>query len=233
MDSGGARLDAAPGRVPAGSWRVWLLPLTSDAAVLAALWRLLAADERARADAFRVSWARNQFVHVRGALRLLLGECLDRRAADIDFEYGEFSKPALAQSRGWHFNVAHSGDYALLAVARGREVGVDIERLRALANLASLVPIVLSPSEAALWQALPADRKVPAFFAAWTGKEAVAKAVGQGLRLGFPELDIGMEDQDGNPKARAVTMDRFGACRLVALSAPAGYAAALAVRDIA
>lgn len=231
--AGIARLDAVPGSLVAGSCHTWVLPLTADEDVLAALWPLLARDERARADAFRVPWARNQFVHVRGVLRLLLSEYLGRPAADIGFDYGEFGKPALAREAGWHFNVAHSGDYALLAIASGHEVGVDIERFRAPAELASLARMVLSLSEAALWQTLPAEDRLSAFFAAWTGKEAVAKAVGQGLRLEFPRLHIGLMRHGRHMDARAVTVDRFGACRLVTLQAPPGYAAALAVRETA
>ncbi|OYV49866.1 MAG: hypothetical protein B7X10_01615 [Burkholderiales bacterium 21-58-4] len=229
--SGIAQIDTPPEAVTAGSCRTWVLPLAADQDLLAALWLLLAADERARADAFRVSWARNQFVHVRGVLRLLLGACLGRPAAAIGFEYGEFGKPALSCGADWHFNIAHSGDYALLAIARGHEVGVDIEKFRALTELASLARMVLSQSEAAQWQALPDEDRMSAFFAAWTRKEAVTKAVGQGLRLEFPKLEVGLMHQGPHMDARAVTMNGFGACRLVMLPAPPGYAAALAVRE--
>ncbi|TCT02551.1 4'-phosphopantetheinyl transferase family protein [Paralcaligenes ureilyticus] len=231
--AGIARLGIEPGSLAAGSCHVWILSLTVGDDLLAALWPLLTEDERTRADAFRVPWARNQFVQVRGVLRLLLGEYLGRPATDIGFDYGEFGKPALVHEAGWHFNVAHSGDYALLAVANGYEVGVDIEKFRASAELASLARMVLSRSEAALWQTLPDVDRASAFFAAWTGKEAVAKAVGQGLRLEFPRLDIGLMHQGRHVDARAVTMDRFGTCRLVTLPAPPGYAAALAVRETA
>lgn len=229
--AGIARLDTVPGSLVAGSCHTWILSLTADDDVLAALWPLLARDERTRADAFRVPWARNQFVHVRGVLRLLLGEYLGRPATDIGFDYGEFGKPVLAHEAGWHFNVAHSGDYALLAIANGYEVGVDIEKFRASAELASLARMVLSRSETALWQTLSDEDRMRAFFATWTGKEAVAKAVGQGLRLEFPKLDIGSMHPNRHADARTVTLDRFGVCRLITLQVPLGYAAALAVRE--
>jgi 4'-phosphopantetheinyl transferase len=229
--AGIARLDTAPGSVATGSCRTWVLSLTADEEVLAALWPLLSRNEHTRADAFRVPWARNQFVHVRGVLRLLLSEYLGRPATDIGFDYGEFGKPALAHEADWHFNVAHSGDYALLAIANGYEVGVDIEKFRASAELASLARMVLSRSETALWQTLSDVDRMRAFFATWTGKEAVAKAVGQGLRLEFPKLDTGSMHSNRHADARTVTLDRFGVCRLITLQAPPGYAAALAVRE--
>lgn len=229
--AGAARLDRTPGQVPVGGWRAWLLPLGVDDTVLAALWQLLAEDERRRADTFRVSWARCQFVHVRGVLRLLLGECRGGSPADISFDYGEFGKPMLAQDNGWQFNVAHSGDYALLVVANGPAVGVDIERLRALDDLASLAPRVLSPGETVLWQSLSASHRQRAFFAAWTGKEAVVKAMGRGLQMKFSELDIGWQCLGRDAGAREVVAGCFGRCRLVSLPVPCGYVAALAVRE--
>ncbi|MEO8817494.1 MAG: 4'-phosphopantetheinyl transferase superfamily protein [Paralcaligenes sp.] len=227
--AGVARLDTTPESIAAGSSRTWLLPLTADEDLLAALWTLLARNERDRANAFRAHWVRNQFVHVRGVLRLLLQEYLGKPAVDIDFDYGPFGKPAVACVMGWHFNVAHSGSHALLTIANGYEVGVDIEKFRASAELESLARMVLSQNEMTWWQVLSEEDRMSAFFAVWTGKEAVAKAVGQGLRLEFSKLEIGLMP-GSQANVRVITMDLFGACRLVVLPAPPGYAAALAAR---
>ena len=231
LGADGVHLDVQGSEPPTGACRVWLLRLAADGAVPDALLPLLSDDEHARADAYRVPSARSRFIQVRGALRLLLGRCLHVPAARIGFGYGQFGKPALAHGGAWQFNVAHSGDYALLAIANGREVGVDIERHRSLPELAELARMVLSPAEAAAWHAMPAADRVAGFFAAWSAKEAVAKATGQGLGLGLERLEVGMADWRTQSAPRAVPVGAMGVCRLAALPAPEGYAAALALRD--
>lgn len=230
LGTGAVQLEPQGCDVPSGVCRVWLLPLAADDKVADALLPLLANDERAKANAYRAPSARRRFVQVRGALRLLLGRCLHVSAASISFDYGEFGKPMLAQGGAWHFNVAHSGGYALLAVANGPEVGVDIEQHRDLPDLEDLARTVLSPSEAVAWHGLPMDERVPGFFAAWAGKEAVAKATGQGLGLGLERLDVGVGNWNTQSSPRLVWDGASAACQLFMLPAPAGYAAALAAR---
>src|SRR5262249_60202312 len=79
------------------------------------------------------------------------------------------------------FSLAHAEDWALIGVARGNEIGVDLEVVRSVA-LAPLrrqhilrAAAVLSPMP--LIEA-PADA---AFIQAWVRLEALAKASGEGL----------------------------------------------------
>lgn len=224
------QLEAHGCDLPQQACRVWLLPLIADEKISDAVLPLLADDERAKANAYRVPFARHRFVQTRGALRLLLERCLHVPAASLRFNYGEFGKPVLAQGGAWHFNVAHSGDYALLAIADGWEVGVDIEQHRSLPDVAALAGTVFSLSEAAAWHSLPEAERVPGFFAAWSAKEAVAKATGRGLGLGLEKLEVGVPAGGASFAPRSVRVGASAACRLFALPAPAGYAAALALR---
>ena len=230
VETAAVQLDAQGCAPPPQACRVWLLPLAADDRISDAVLPLLADDERVKANAYRVPFARHRFVQTRAALRLLLERCLHVPAASLRFDYGEFGKPVLAQGGAWHFNVAHSGDYALLAIANGREVGVDIEQHRSLPDLMDLAGAVLSPAEAAAWNGLPEAGRVPGFFAAWSAKEAVAKATGRGLGLGLEKLEVGVPAGGALPAPRSVRVGASAACRLFALPAPAGYAAALALR---
>src|SRR5512145_2804827 len=110
-----------------GEVLVWRVELGVDAAALAALESGLDDEERARAARFAVPAARRRFVVARAALRQLLGHYTGTRAGALRFVAGARGKPALAGESALRFNVAHSGDFALIALARGREVGVDIE----------------------------------------------------------------------------------------------------------
>lgn len=109
---------------------VWRVELSRLGPRLPRLWDCLAADERVRAERFHRVRDRDRFVAGRGALRVLLASYCDTRPELLRFGYGPQGKPGLADAESpLRFNVAHSGDLAIIAVAHGREVGVDIERV--------------------------------------------------------------------------------------------------------
>ena len=88
------------------------------------------------------------------------------------------------------FNWSHSGDQALIAIARGIAPGIDIERLRPRPRSLEIAQRYFSADEAAALAALPlADRDV-GFLELWTAKEAVLKALGRGLAFGLDRLSI-------------------------------------------
>jgi 4'-phosphopantetheinyl transferase len=145
---------------------------------------ILSADERARADGLCFERDRRNFILVRGVLRTLLGRYLGLDPGRLCFRYGLQEKPALdLGSEGLHFNVSHSGNLALLAFARGREVGVDVERMRHDLDIEGISARCFTPPEAAALRSLPRPERTRAFFACWTRREAFAKATGAGLSL--------------------------------------------------
>ena len=149
--------------------------------------------------------SRREFVATRAILRALLGERLGVPAGDVMLRKSENGK--LFVSGGVLFNVAHSNGLAVFAFTHNREVGVDVERLRPLADLGGVVELTLAPSESADLQSVPAGDRTAAFFACWTRKEAYLKASGNGL---------------GSPRDVAVTLRPGAPARLVSVQgAPA------------
>src|SRR5438132_14032892 len=65
--------------------QVWIATVPSDEAGLTAVAREVSPDERARAERFRVSEPRPQFVFGRALLRQLLGACLTVDAVQLAF----------------------------------------------------------------------------------------------------------------------------------------------------
>lgn len=216
-----------------GHSRAWLFRFFEDAQRQEGLLPCLSDEELARARAFVLPAARNQYIQTRAVLRMLLGGLLKRPAESLSFDYGPYGKPFLPSAAGCCFNVAHSGDYALLAVSWGVQVGVDIERQRETDDLNSLARMVLSPDEAGAWTALPMVERVPAFFTIWTAKEALVKATGRGLGLGLSSLDVGGLPAAVPQAGHRVKVGESGWCRLTQLDVPSGYAAALAVHETA
>lgn len=232
LADGQVQLDTSVRLAGQNHCQVWQWRMTDDSETLAACHALLSPQEKQRAGSFLAQPARDVFIQVRALLRLMLGRQLDRDPDEVQFDYGQFLKPVLADNtRDIHFNVAHSGDHALIAISHGAEVGVDIEHMRHRNDLAGLAAQILSPSEARRWECLNDGMRSRAFFYAWTAKEAVSKAVGQGLQLDFKTLETGLAAQAENSGGAMLRARGFGRCHVYALPAPADYSAALALRS--
>lgn len=137
-------------------------------------------------------------------------------------------KPGLG---GWggdlRFNVARSSGLVVVAVARGREVGVDVERLGRGPWL-SLPSQVLTPRELASLEGLTDVTPADAFLRLWVRKEAVLKAAGAGLAIDPLLVEV---SGAGEPAAVVDLPRSIGPAsryRLVDLGLP-GRAAAVAV----
>ena len=153
----------------------------------------LDADETARAGRFHFERDRRHYTAARGWLRNLLGRYLDAPPAALRFGYGPHGKPFLAEpaGRGLCFNVSHSHGRALLAFAREREVGVDLEAGARLGDdWPGLVRRVFSAREQAELAALPAALRRTAFLDGWTRKEAYLKATGLGITEGLQSIEV-------------------------------------------
>jgi 4'-phosphopantetheinyl transferase len=218
---------AAPALAP-DEVHVWRLALAQPAARLAILERTLGPDERARAARFYFDRDRDAFTAVRGALRTLAGGYLGHAPAALVFGYRDKGKPYLEAPRGdLRFNVSHSGDFALLAFARGREIGVDVERRRAMADLGGLAQHSFSAHEYATWCSLAPDDQLDAFFACWSRKEAFIKTTGEGVSQ-LADFDVSL--RPGEPaRVLRVTGEAPGRWSMYELPAIAGHAAALVV----
>jgi 4'-phosphopantetheinyl transferase len=166
----------------AGDVHVWRIALDPPAGAVAALARTLSDDEHGRAARFHFDRDRIAFTVARGALRTLAGRYLGEPPARLAFGYRERGKPYLTAPPGaLRFNVSHSGQRALVAFARDRELGVDVELCRELSDLRSLARTAFSPAEYAALCRLAPDAQLEAFFACWSRKEAVIKATGEGV----------------------------------------------------
>lgn len=189
---------------------------------------LLSVDEREHAARLRHRDDRLRSLAARALARVVLAACGAGRARALRFARGPHGKPRLTNSvRDLRFNLAHSGNAVLLAMASGREVGVDVEELRA--GIADAVTGICSPAEAAALASLAADRREAGFFACWTRKEAYLKARGDGLAVEPDRFDVAV-DPDAEPQLLATRHDPDDIKRwtLAALPSIPGHAATVA-----
>ena len=159
---------------------VWRVGVASAYTRRDVLWSFLAGDERQKATDFLFDDDRERFIVSEGCCGRSWGVTC---ASILGFAYNAYGKPRLAGDFGIRFSTSHSHGLILLAFARDRDVGVDIERVRADLGLEEIAASWFSPREIATLHSLRNDLREQAFFACWTRKEALAKAEGKGLAL--------------------------------------------------
>jgi len=161
---------------------------------------LLTEEEQARARQLRVERVRLQFIASRVQLRIILGRYLKMDPPQVPLCREASGKPILHPSCGsdLHFNVTHSESVAIYAVAAQRRVGVDVEFQREMPDAEALVERFFTLSDRQIFSTLPQCERLPAFFRAWTRKEAVLKAIGKGVQwLDYCEVTF----RPGEPEA--------------------------------
>jgi 4'-phosphopantetheinyl transferase len=174
-------------RIEAGDAHVWLCSLASatsgmDTAMLCAL-------ERRRAQAFRKPELRDAYAASHVALRRILAGYLGTDPAVLEFHHNVFGKPSLSAYPELHFNLSHSGGWALIGVSRDGPLGVDVE-VHSVAPPLEIAPMVFSAAEQALIKSASSADRVALFYDLWVRKEALVKAIGQGLSLPFSEITV-------------------------------------------
>ena len=218
--------------LPAHAVHVWRADLGMEAARLRRLEQNLSADERERASRFRFARDRDRFVGARGLLREILALYLGASPGRLSFGYRAHGKPFLAgdEHNSLRFNVSHSFDAMLLAIARMREVGVDVEGVRNSGFATEEISeLVLSEPEKQALARLSGEEKYTTFLRFWTLKEAYIKADGRGVSLPLKRTDV------STPGGRVAVLDEatgeWRTCprwELRTLAPVPGYVAALA-----
>lgn len=180
-----------------GEAHVWAVPLDSGEAEMARFLASLSPDEVKRANTYRFDVPRRTFVIGRSALRMLLGSYLNVAPLSIELDVDHHQKPRLAGAHAnspIRFNVSHSDGLALIALTTDCEIGVDVERVRAVSHLEQIARRFFHPAEADAVLATPSSEQTVAFLRCWTGKEAVLKAVGTGISGLLNDFRVSLEE---------------------------------------
>ncbi len=196
---------------------------------------ILSAEERTRAGRFIFEADRRRFRAARWALRRILGERLGVPPAEVAFRILPGGKPALAppfDGTGVRFNLSHSGDLLLVALADGREVGADVERAREDLDWPALSARFLPAGSVATLAALAPAEGRAAFFRAWTLAEALGKAAGVGLAIHDERHRETLAALAARPPGEPFPLEWSGRkFRLLSFEPRPGFAGALAVEE--
>lgn len=190
----------------------------------------LSIEEQARAARFRSVEDRLRFALTRAALRNMLGEATGEAPEALVFETGRYGKPSLAGTAGPYFNVSHSGSFALIGVSRLRPIGVDIEWNREISDMLGLAEAFFSRREYRSLVGLNPKERESAFYAIWTGKESVLKALGTGIGESVKDFSVASSGAGFSlaPETESFAR-RLAGVDLEKITVPSNYAAAFAL----
>lgn len=202
---------------------VWRADLASGGEDLGGL---LAGEERKRAARFIRAQDGARWAHARGVLRALLARYAYADPRALRFAAGPHGKPELAGAEGdaaagpasagrLRFNLSHSGDVLLVAVALDREVGVDVELPRRATDHVAIARRILGDEEADRLAALDPPTREREFLRAWVRWEAILKCRGTGIG-GADDASTGPDpwvvELDLGPRAAAALAAADGPC---------------------
>lgn len=215
----------------AGEIQVWKIPLVGQPGEESRLKEILSPDERVQAGRFHFTHDQRRFVIRRAVLRQLLAASLEIAPQEVRLEFGAYGKPFVSgqsDDEALRFSCSHSADWALIAVTRGLELGVDLEQHRTMTDAEDVARNYFAETEIHELAALPPAFKTAGFFNCWTRKEAFIKALGLGLS--FPLDRFAVSLSPAKPAKLLMVKDDsavLGKWSLISLDVLPDYSAAL------
>jgi len=168
--------------------QVWCarVPTPFDVALQRDYLALLSPTEHEQLARLRFDALKRRYLLTRVLVRTVLSRCVPVDPADWIFAHNAYGRPFIAdppaQAAQLRFNVSHTDALVVLVLARGREVGIDVECRQRHAPL-DVAQRFFSPAESAALSALPPASQGARFWDLWTLKESYIKARGMGLSL--------------------------------------------------
>jgi 4'-phosphopantetheinyl transferase len=178
---------------------VWYLDLNLFAHKIDQLQKILCEEELRKAFQFRFEKHQNRFIITRGVLKIILSKYIDIEPEKIEFVYTQKGKPSFvtnSNEQSIEFNVSHSSDLALYAIAKETRIGIDVEKIKGNRELESIAKRFFCPREYQFISSLKDQEKEIAFYQAWTSKEAYLKATGEGLAGGLDAIELDLASKD-------------------------------------
>ncbi len=167
---------------PLNLWCAYPDDLLADE-VAQACAQLLSDDELARWQSFKRDRHAREFLATHALARIALSHHHPLAPQAWRFALNSYGKPTAEPECGLRFNLSNAPGLVICLIARGAEVGVDVEPCVRAGEIAALAPNVFSPGELAQLESLRGDEILDRSLRLWTLKESYIKARGMGLSL--------------------------------------------------
>ncbi len=118
----------------------------------------------------------------------------------VEYDIGQWGKPALKYHPEICFSLSHSGDYAICTIGDS-PVGNDIEHVRE-GRLKVANRFFAEEELAWLYEAETEEERTGRMFRLWTMKESFLKVIGRGMSLSLKDFVIRMDEESGRARVR-------------------------------
>ena len=208
---------------------IWIFPTDVSGARCAELRALLSPEELVRADRFVAEIDRVRFIASHGVMRIQLASYCSAQPQSLAFGAGPQGKPYLQQPASpLHFNLSHSGNRAALAVTRGARCGVDIQKVRPVADR-EIAERFFCANETRWLKSLPSGERNHGLFRLWSVKESILKASGTGMRQPLSSVDASKVLENGPQRGTLLESGNAASFWVQELDVAEGYTCAIAV----
>lgn len=160
----------------------------------------LSKQEIVRAEQHLLTADKSRYIISKAILKRLLSYFSNVNESEIAFKAGKHGKPFLQNNSNVQFNCSHSEEIVVIALVRDMEIGVDIESSRRAVNHAKLQSFLCTPAELIAFNELEETTKQEAFIELWTRKEALLKALGDGLTRPMNTLILPHSKDENTPR---------------------------------
>ncbi|MFF9042115.1 4'-phosphopantetheinyl transferase family protein [Streptomyces sp. NPDC014892] len=184
------------------TWGEWLPAALTDPALCLLLGRDWQRYRRTSDPAVR-----HRFVASRLVTKYTAAAALDTDPTELDLAYKIGGRPYLRGLDRIDVSLTHTEELIAVGVSRNGRIGIDAEPAGRRLDFELLSGHIATPAELRSMSVLSERARESELLKLWTVKEAYSKALGQGLRLGFSESDLGADGSgllapDGTPAAR-------------------------------
>lgn len=181
---------------------LWGYVLDGDAKAVEQCGAWLTVEERMRASRFIRPEDQRRYVLARGGLRKLLSGYTGLDPAAVIVQAGPEGKPVLGNQDGGvqpvRFNLSHSHGRMLVGITSRRDVGVDLEQIRAKTDILKLAERFYAPAEFNAIALQDASSRRESFYRHWVAKEAFLKLKGVGLKFPLGQCLVTMASDGAN-----------------------------------
>lgn len=168
----------------------WVVLISVETKDCAEKFLLLSSDEKKRADSFRSKKDRACFIIAHAFKRYCLSQLLQVEPSSLLFSCSDKGKPFCENDAAIDFNISHSDHWVVFGVSSIDAIGVDVERADRVIGEKTIAYALNTEQALRLKKSTAAVEKMMLY---WTQKEAVSKALGLGISVGFKKIECSGE----------------------------------------
>ncbi|MBC2581433.1 4'-phosphopantetheinyl transferase superfamily protein [Clostridium sp. DJ247] len=193
-----------------GDYNAWIVNVKDFYKYIDHIKQYLSDEEIRKSGQIRSEQNKLLFCLRKGSTRIILSSFLNMKPNEIKYDYNVNGKPFISHSdyKDFSFNISHSEEYLFVGIAKNQDIGVDIEKINLKRKHSLIAGSIFSPKEMALFNSYNELNKVRSFYKAWVQKEAISKALGLGISIGFNTFSVNI-DPNFNDEQYSINLDNL------------------------